>query len=295
MRKKFIVSMAAALTVLLAGCGSSGTEEDTKAVSSEQTAQESDSESEKESTSAEVIDLSEVTFLNDGVLTVGMEVGYPPFEDFAEDGVTPVGFDVDIITEVADRLGLEVNFINTSWDGVFEGLGVNYDCICSAVTMDAKRKKEMLFSTPYINNYQSVVIPADSTLEISSFADLDGMTVALQKSSTSDELISDYKSTGTIDIEIVANEKVTSCFTQLSNGEVDVVVADSTVVDGYLNTEGDKYKVAFTDDSEPEQFGIAIELGNTALQEVINEALAQMDEDGFIDDTYEYWFGAAAE
>ncbi len=238
------------------------------------------------------IDMSGVTLMNPGVLSVGCEVGYPPFEDLAEDGKTPIGFDIDIITEVARRLGLKVNIINTAWDGIFEGIDVNYDLVCSACTITEERKANMLFSDTYIANYQAVILKAGSDKKISSFNDLDGMTVALQKETTSDELMSDYKSTGTINIEIVANEKVLSCFTQLDNGEVDAVVVDSTVADGYLAKNPDRYVYAFKDQSEPESFGIAMGKQNTALQKAVNEALAAMEKEGFIKETYEYWFGA---
>lgn len=111
----------------------------------------------------------------------------------------------------------------------------------------------------------------------------------------SDILMSDYKDTGTIDVEIVANEKVTSCFTQLSNDEVDAVVVDSTVADGYIANNPDKYVIAYKDDSEPEQFGIAMGLENIALQAAVDEALEQMEADGFIQETYDYWFGSVTE
>lgn len=278
----------------LVGCGNQErTTEVTTETASEDTA--ADSAEESEATSSESIDISGVTLMNEGVLTVGCEVGYPPFEDFADDGTTPIGFDIDIITEVAKRLGLEVNIVNTAWDGIFAGIDVNYDCVCSAVTITDERKETMSFTTPYINNYQAVVLPADTDLTITGFNDLDGMSIALQKETTSDILMSDYKSTGTIDVEIVANEKVTSCFTQLSNNEVDAVVVDSTVADGYLASNPDKYVMAYKDESEPEQFGIAMGLENTALQEAVNTALAKMEEDGFIQETYDYWFGSAAE
>lgn len=282
MRKFVAILMTITMTAgILTGCGS--------------TKEQSSSTSDKSSSASEsTIDLSDVKLMNDGVLTVGAEVGYPPFEDFKEDGTTPEGYDVDIISEVADRLGLKVNIINTAWDGIFSGIDVNYDCVCSAVTINAERQKTMLFSTPYINNYQAVVIPADSEWKITSFHDLDGKTIAVQKETTSDELMSDYKSTGTISTEIVANEKVTSCFTQLTNGEIDAVVVDSTVADGYIASDADKYQIAYKDDSEPEQFGIAMGKENTALQTAINQALADMEADGFIKDTYDYWFGSGA-
>ena len=281
-RRGHILALAMVLAMgigTLTGCGS------------KDTGSSGDTSSAKE-TESETVDTSSLKLMSDGVLSVGCEVGYPPFEDFAEDGTTPVGYDVDIISEVASRLGLKVNIINTAWDGIFAGLGQNYDVVCSACTITDERLKTMDFSTPYINNYQSVVLPTGSDLKINSFKDLDGMTVAVQKETTSDILMSDYKETGTIDVEIVANEKVPSCFTQLTNGEIDAICVDSTVADGYVASDPDKYTMAYKDEKEAEQFGIAIVKGNTALQDAINKVLADMEADGFIKDTYDYWFGA---
>ncbi|MCR5824920.1 MAG: transporter substrate-binding domain-containing protein [Lachnospiraceae bacterium] len=278
MKKRVLALMCTAAMALgmITGCGSAATK----------------TESSTATTTASSIDISDVQLMNDGVLTVGCEVGYPPFEDFAEDGTTPIGFDVDIITAVAEKLGLQVNIVNTAWDGIFAGIDVNYDCVCSAVTITDERKETMLFSTPYIKNYQAVVLPAGSDMTIESFMDLDGKTIAVQKETTSDELMSDYQSTGTIDVEIVANEKITSCFTQLTNGEVDAVVVDSTVADGFV-LKSDDYVIAYKDDAEAEEFGIATGHDNTALQKAINEALAELEAEGYIQETYDYWFGAA--
>jgi len=239
------------------------------------------------------IDISGVTLMNPGTLTIGSEIGYPPFEDFADDGTTPIGYDVDFAYALGEKLGLDINFVNTAWDGIFQGIDVNYDCVISAVTITEERKETMLFSDPYINNYQAVVVRADYDGEIGSFLDLNGMTIAVQKETTSDILMSDYKATQTIDCTISANEKIVTCFTQLSNGEVDAVVVDSTVAVGYLAANPDAYVIAFQDDSEPEQFGVAMGLGNTALQAAVNEAIAELDEEGFFNESIAYWFGAA--
>lgn len=285
-----VLSVIALSVGMLAGCGKASNEPAAQAEVTE-SAEVAEAVSETVEAAAEAYDLSNVKLMSDGVLSVGCEVGYPPFEDFAEDGTTPIGFDVDIITEVARRLGLEVNIINTAWDGIFAGIDNNYDLVCSACTITAERQESMAFSTPYISNYQAVILKAGDTTEIKSFNDLDGMTVAVQKETTSDELISDYKSTGTIDVEIVANEKVLSCFTQLDNGEVDAVCVDSTVADGYLAKNPDKYIYAFKDEAEAEMFGIAMGLNNTALKEAVDWALAGMEADGFIEETRNYWFG----
>lgn len=295
--KKKVLSLVcmAVLAFGLVGCGSKGASTDTKTETPEVTpASVATDSSVADDASGEAIDISGVKLISDGVLSVGADVAYPPFEDFAEDGTTPIGFDVDIITAVADKLGLKVNIINTAWDGIFAGIGVNYDVACSAITITPERQETMLFSTPYINNYQSVVLRADDDTEIASFNDLEGKTIAVQKETTSDILMSDYKSTGTINVQIVANEKITSCFTQLLNGEVDAVVVDSTVADGFLNSSDD-YKIVYKDTAEAEQFGIAISVDNPELQKAINEALAELEAEGYIQETYDYWFGTVAE
>lgn len=237
------------------------------------------------------VDMSAVKLLQDGVLTVGMEIGYPPFEDFAEDGTTPIGYDVDFAKALGEKLGVTVNFVNTAWDGIFQGIGVNYDCVISAVTITEERKASMLFSEPYINNYQAVVVNKDFAGKIGSFLDLNNMAIAVQKETTSDILMSDYVSTGSITATISANEKVTTCFTQLENGEVDAVVVDSTVADGYLASNPDKFVKIFQDESEPEQFGVAVAMDNTTLQAAINDAIAQLTSEGFFEANVAYWFG----
>ncbi len=277
--------LMAAMVFSLASCEAKPTSE-ISSTSSEAAQSSANSES------SAGIDISGVDFMQEGTLTIGVEIGYPPFEDFAEDGTTPIGYDIDFANALGDKLGVEVNFINTAWDGIFQGIDVNYDCVISAVTITDERKETMLFSDPYINNYQAVVVLADYEGEIDDFTDLDGFAIAVQKETTSDILMSDYFSTGTINCTISANEKVTTCFTQLTNGEIDAVVVDSTVAVGYLASYPGQYKIAYQDESEPEQFGVAMGLNNTALQAVINEAVAQLTEDGYFEESIEYWFGS---
>ncbi|MGN0155596.1 MAG: transporter substrate-binding domain-containing protein [Lachnospiraceae bacterium] len=293
-RKVLAVLLSLVMVFAFTGCGSKEEEnlaEELGAATEE--ASETEEAVAEESSSDTAIDLSGVELMNDGTLTIGMEIGYPPFEDFAEDGTTPIGYDVDFAKALGDKLGVEVEFINTAWDGIFQGIDTNYDCVISAVTITEERKESMIFSDPYINNYQAVVVPADYEGEIKGFTDLDGMAIAVQKETTSDILMSDYVSSGSINCTISANEKVTTCFTQLDNGEIDAVVVDSTVADGYLASNPGKYIKIYQDDQEPEQFGVAMGKENTALQAAINEAIAQLTEEGFFEENIEHWFGAA--
>jgi polar amino acid transport system substrate-binding protein len=281
----------------LAGCSSkeaASTETTTEATTETEASTEAETTTEVvAATDATTIDMSGVKLMNDGKLTIGVEIGYPPFEDFAEDGTTPIGYDIDFGYALAEKLGLEVLHINTAWDGIFQGIDSNYDIVISAVTITDERKETMSFSDPYINNYQAVVVAKDYAGQITGFNDLEGLSLAVQKETTSDVLMSDYIATGSITATISANEKVTTCFTQLENGEVDAVVVDSTVADGYVASNPDKFMIAYLDDSEAEQFGVALGKDNTALQTAINEAIAELTEEGFFAENVEHWFGSS--
>lgn len=237
------------------------------------------------------IDTAALGLMADNTLTIGMEIGYPPFEYYAEDGVTPVGFDVDMAKAIADKLGLQVNFINTAWDTIFAGIGVNYDVVISGVTITEDRKAEMAFSTPYINNYQCVVLPTGSDLEIAGFTDLEGLSLSVMKETASDIMITELVDTGSISATVKRNEQVPTCFTELANGEVDAVVCDSTVADSYVAKNPEKYTIVYRDETAPEQFGVALSKDNAALLDAINQAIAALESEGFFTANTTKWFG----
>jgi ABC-type amino acid transport substrate-binding protein len=99
----------------------------------------------------------------EGVLTVGMEVGYPPMEYTTDDGLKYIGFDVDVAARVAELLGLKVEYVNTAWDGIFAGLEKGeYDCIMSSVSITPERQEKYILSQPYVANKLCIVVKAES-------------------------------------------------------------------------------------------------------------------------------------
>jgi len=99
--------------------------------------------------------------IKEGVLTIGCEVGYPPMEYTTEDGLTAVGFDIDVGKALAKELGLEWNLVNTSWDGIFAGLEKGqYDCIISAVSITPERQEKYILTDPYVANALCIVTNA---------------------------------------------------------------------------------------------------------------------------------------
>lgn len=273
MKKKIVVMLLAAslLCVSFVGCGGdSGKQDDGAKVSNS--------------------DASSLNLIKEGTLTVGMEIGYPPFEQKAENG-EPTGYDVDLVYAIADKLGLEVNIVDTAFDVIFAGIGTNYDCVVSAVTITDERRENCLFSDPYIDSYQAVVVKKGSDIKIESLKDLTGKSVGLQDATTSKDLLEDMINTGTVtDCKMVPSEKVLTVFTALDNGEYDVVLCDSPVADTYITSYPDKYEIAFLDNENVEQFGVAMAKTDVELQTAINKAMAELKSEGFFEDNKAKWF-----
>ena len=275
MKKKIIAMLLASAMLCMSFVGCSGSKQNDASSAAE--AQGS-------------VDVSNVKLIKDGTLTVGMEIGYPPFEDKAENG-EPVGYDVDLVYALADKMGLEVNIVDTAFDVIFAGIGTNYDCVVSAVTITDERRENCLFSDPYIDSYQAVVVKKGSPLKIESLKDLSGKSVALQDATTSKALLEDMIKTGTVtNCKMGPSEKVLTAFTALDNGEYDVVLCDSPVADTYITNSPDKYVLAFLDQENVEQFGVAMGKNDVELQKAINEAMKQLKEEGFFEENTAKWF-----
>ena len=221
------------------------------------------------------------------VLRVGMEIGYPPFEYYDTDGSTPVGVDVELGKAIAEEMGVEVEFINTAWDGIFAGLEKgDFDCIISAVTITPDRLLNFDFSTPYIENYQCIVTLKDSAVKPASPDELAGLKIGYQEETTSDIFITDYAEANNIETDPYEYAKVMDCYTDLELGRLDAVVSDSTVAQGYISSPDSIYEMTWIQDdgTEAEQFGVCIKKGNTELLDKVNAALETLKTNGKIDE-----------
>ena len=229
--------------------------------------------------------------LEKGVLKVGMEVGYPPFEYFDADGKTPIGFDVSLGQEVSKRLGLEVQFVDTAWDGIFAGIDTDkYDCIMSAVTITDERKEKYDFSRPYIGNGQSIVLTKDSKVTAKTPEELGGLKVAYQAETTSDIYMTKLADKG-LKFEAEEYDKVMNCFDDLKLGRVDAVVADSLVSVDYVNKPDSPFVIVWKA-APTEFFGVCMKKGNTKLVDAVNKAISDMFADGTLGKISNDVFGA---
>lgn len=219
-----------------------------------------------------------------GKLMIGCEIGYPPFEYFAEDGKTPAGFDIELGKEVAKRLGLEAEVIDTAWDGILAGLDTDrYDCIMSAMTITDERKANYDFSIPYIGNGQALILRKDSDLNVKEPADLKGLLVGYQAETTSDFYIEKEMAAG-LSCQVAEYDKVMNAYDDLRLGRVDVVCSDSLVAVDYLRGDS-PFKQVWMGTAD-EYFGVCVKKGNTELQSKITQALKDMIADGTMTQIY---------
>ena len=215
--------------------------------------------------------------IKNGILRVGMEIGYPPMEYFAEDGKTPIGFDVELAKALAKKLELQVEFVDTSWDGIFAGVDTKrYDCIISSVTITPERLEKHNFTEPYIQNTLAIVVPRNSRHSVSSPTDLTGLSVAFQEETTSDYFMTELAKQGLV-FTPREYDKVMYCFEELRFARVDAVMTDLLVAYEYL-TRTDVFDIVWQGGEE--EFGICLRKGNDDLTFVLNNALDELFEDG---------------
>lgn len=224
------------------------------------------------------------------VYVVGTDAAYAPFESQNEKGEI-VGFDIDVVSAIAKKAGIEVKFVNTPWEGIFNALAQgDRDLVVSAVTITEERKGTMDFTAPYFDAVQLIAVKENS--KVAKFADLKKLKVGVQTGTTGDEAVT--KLLGKTSTNIKRFESTPLALKELESGGVDAVVADNGVVVHYVaNNPGSKFKTVSDPEFVPEQYGIAVKKGNTELLEKLNKGLADIKADGTYDQIYAKYFGAA--
>ena len=223
------------------------------------------------------------------VYVVGTDAAYAPFESQNEKGEI-VGFDIEVVQAAAKKAGIEVKFVNTPWEGIFNALGQgDRDMIVSAVTITAERKGTMDFSDPYFDAQQLIAVKENS--KVTKFADLKKLKVGVQTGTTGDEAVTKLLGKGSTAIKRF--ESTPLALKELEAGGVDAVVADNGVVVNYVaNNPGGKFKSISDKEFVPEQYGIAFKKGNSELQGKMNKGLADIRADGTYDQIFTKYFGA---
>jgi len=225
------------------------------------------------------------------VYSVGTDAAYAPFESQNEKGEI-VGFEIDIVRAVAQKAGLEVKFVNTPWEGIFNALKQgDRDLLVSSITITDERKQSMDFSAPYFDAHQLIAVKGDS--KVTRFDDLKDLRVGVQTGTTGDETVS--KLQGKNSTNIKRFESTPLALKELEAGGIDAVVADNGVVINYVaNNAASRFRTVNDPAFVPEQYGIAVRKGNADLLAKVNRGLAAIRADGTYERIYAKYLGLAA-
>ena len=220
----------------------------------------------------------------EGTLVVGLDDTFAPM-GFRDGNGDIVGFDVDLANEVAEKLDVEVEFQAIDWAlKETELKSGNIDVIWNGYTMTDERKKQVDFSSPYLENNQIIVVLEDS--EIQTKENLSGKVVAAQQSSSAVDAINADESNI---VEKFANKEVVL---YPSNNDVfnDAIVVDETLGRYYMKqNEEISYRV-LEDNFGEEKYAVGMRKEDDKLTEAINNALNEMKADGTFDEIYAKWF-----
>ncbi len=247
---------------------------------------------EDEPSPADVVRQEETTSpaLADGKIVVASNVAYPPFEFAPRTG--PKGFDIDLMNEVADRTGLEVEYRNVQFDSLLRGLSSDlFDAVISGMTITEDRRQQVDFSDPYYNVDEALVVRSGS--EIESTGDLEGMTLGVQTGTMGQTEAGELLNAGDVEAVRTYPRTIDDAFAALEREEVDGVIYDLPAAQEKVDeSEGELELVEVIPTGS--QYGIAFPK-ESPLIEPVNQALAEIKEDGTYEEIYEEWIGRPPE
>jgi L-cystine transport system substrate-binding protein len=220
-----------------------------------------------------------------GEIVFGTEGTYRPFS-FHEDGSGDlVGYDVEIAEAVAEKLGVEAKFEETQWDAIFAGLEAGrFDAIANQVSITPEREQDYLFSEPYTVS-QGVIVTLESNTGIASFEDLAGKRTAQSLTSNWYTLAEESGA------QVEAVEGWAQAVTLVQQGRVDATINDELTWLDYRTTEGaNGLKVAATTEDSSQQ-AFAFGKGSETLVDAVDDALAELREDGTLAEISAKYFG----
>lgn len=231
-------------------------------------------------TEASAEDLGLIT---EGTLTVGTDTPFPPFEIGQPPNIS--GYDIDVMSAVAEELGLTPEYTDTSFDTIFRDVAAGqYDIAAAASTITPGRQKTVDFSDPYYEAQQALLVPEGS--DIASVDDLSGAIVGAQDGTTGETYANDETDAS----EVRGFPEGPDAVSALVTGQVDAVIIDQPVAVDALEKQGG---VEIAEEIPTnELYGFAMSKENPELAEAVNGALQTLKDDGTIADLYEQYFQA---
>ncbi len=221
-----------------------------------------------------------------GKLVVALEGAWQPWS-YHDESDTLVGYDVEVSRAIAEKLGVEPEYVESDWDSLFAGLDAGrFDIVCNGVEVTDERSKTYDFTTPYGYIHTALAVRKDNE-DIKSFEDLKGKTTANSLASTYMELAESYGAT------VQGIDTLEETIQLLTAGRIDATLnADVSFYD-YLNVhpDADFKLVAQTEDASHVAIPVRKGDDSASLLEAINTAIEELRADGTLKALGEKYFG----
>lgn len=276
MKKLAAVFLAGIMCASLAACGSSAADDaastDTQ-TAAEETAEETADDAAAADTEGETAEAGEVTTVTEGILTMGTNAAFPPYEYY--EGDTVVGIDAEIAQAIAEKLGLSLEIVDMDFNSIITAVqSGKVDVGIAGMTVDPDRLENVDFTDSYATGVQVVIVTEDS--DIASVDDLEGKLIGTQEGTTGWSYCSeDYG-----DDMVIPYTNGATAVQALLDGKVDCVVIDQQPALSFVEAN-EGLKILETEYAV-EDYAIAVSKDNTALRDAINTALNELIEDGTV-------------
>lgn len=274
MKKWITAILLAGMTLSMAACGT----KDTKDAKTDASANDNGTENADAKTDS------------DGdTFTVGFDQDFPPFGYVGDDGEF-TGFDIEMATECAKRMGKEIKLQPIDWDAKdMELESGTIDCIWNGFTMNG-REDQYTWSDSYMDNTQVVITKKDSGIE--KLADLSGKIVEVQKESSAQSALEDEDHADLLASfgQFLQVAEYNTAFMDLESGAVDAIAIDIGVANFQLEGREDDY-VILEEVISSEQYAVGFLKGNETLRDEVQNTLMEMAEDGTFAEISEKYFG----
>lgn len=219
------------------------------------------------------------------VLVVGTDATYPPFQSVDATGAI-VGFDIDLVNAICERINCVAEFRNTLWDGIFAALGAgDFDMVASGVSITEARQQVFDFSDPYHIVTQAIAVRVED----------EGLT--LEEFKTGDFLLGSQTGTTNAQLaeELFGRDRIRlydtfgAAMLALVNGDVDGVVIDNTAADAFVQQYAGQVAITVTGVFGDDPLGLVFRQGDE-LVDAINAGLAMVQADGTLEALVARWF-----
>lgn len=225
--------------------------------------------------------------LDKGTFVLGLDDSFPPM-GFRDENNNIVGFDIDVATEVANRMGVELKLQPIEWSTKEMELNTgSVDCLWNGLSIDDERKQAMDLSEPYMTNRMVLVVLNDS--EYTDQASLAGKTIGVQNGSTAEKILEESDFAKTIGNTIGFKDNVTA-FMELETKGIDAIFMDEVVANYAITSQNKDFKV-LEDGLTEEEYAVGFKKGNTALKNEVQKYIDEMKADGTMTQISEKWFG----